>query len=131
MATTYYVGYAPLLSKSVFTPASGSTPASTVVTYGQADSGCGTEPTVGTNNGIPASSLTGCSGSTRDVLEGTVGFTYRVYASPKFGRIQYQATYSYLTKGAWTGQNTNDATGFGSPKATNNMIFTGFRYYIP
>ncbi len=131
VATTYYVGYAPLISKSVFTPASGSTPASTVVTYGQVDTGCSTEPTVTTNNGITNATGGSCSGSTRDVLEGTVGFTYRVYSNPKFGRIQYQATYSYLTKGAWTGQNTNDATGFGSPKATNNMIFTGFRYYIP
>ncbi|SFR99992.1 FoF1-type ATP synthase, membrane subunit b or b' [Granulicella pectinivorans] len=131
VATTYYVGYAPLLSKSVFTPASGSTPASTVLTYGQVDTGCGTEPTVTTNNGITNATGGSCSGSTRDVLEGTVGFTYRVYSSPKLGRIQYQATYSYLTKGAWTGQNTNNPSGFGSPKATNNMIFTGFRYYIP
>jgi hypothetical protein len=131
VATTYYIGYAPLLSKSVFTPASGSTPASTVLTYGQVDTGCGTEPPINTNNGVTTTVGGNCSGSTRDVLEGTVGFTYRVYASPKFGRIQYQATYSYLTKGAWTGQNTNNASGFGSPKATNNMIFTGFRYYIP
>jgi hypothetical protein len=131
VATTYYTGYAPLISKSVFTPASGSTPASTVVTYGQTDSGCSTEPPINTATGISAGNTSSCSGTTRDVLEGTVGFTYRVYSSPKFGRIQYQATYSYLTKGAWTGQNTTESAGFGSPKATNNMIFTSFRYYIP
>jgi len=130
VATTYYVGYAPLISKSVFTPAAGAVPASTVVTYGQTDSGCTVEPTVAGNNGI-ASNSSSCSGSTRAVLEGTVGFTYRVYSNPKFGRIQYQATYSYLTRSGWTGQNTTSSIGFGSPKATNNMIFTGFRYYIP
>jgi hypothetical protein len=72
------------------------------------------------NPGVPAN----CAGVTRDVIEGTLGFTYRVYASPKFGRLQYQGTYSYLTREAWAGVG-------GAPKATNNMVFTGMRYYIP
>jgi hypothetical protein len=72
------------------------------------------------NPGVPAN----CTGATRDVIEGTLGFTYRVYASPKFGRLQYQGTYSYLTREAWAGVG-------GAPKATNNMVFTGMRYYIP
>jgi hypothetical protein len=70
--------------------------------------------------GVPAN----CAGVTRDVIEGTLGFTYRVYSSPKFGRLQYQGTYSYLTREAWAGVG-------GAPKATNNMVFTGMRYYIP
>jgi hypothetical protein len=41
-----------------------------------------------------------------------------------FGRLQYQVQYSYLTREAWRGVG-------GSPKATNNMVFTGMRYYIP
>ena len=72
------------------------------------------------NPGVPAN----CAGVTRDVIEGTLGFTYRVYTSPKFGRLQYQGVYSYLTREAWAGVG-------GAPKATNNMVFTGMRYYIP
>jgi hypothetical protein len=70
--------------------------------------------------GVPAN----CLGATRAVIAGTAGFTYRVYSSPRFGRLQYQGTYTYLTREAWTGVG-------GAPKATNNMVFTGMRYYIP
>ncbi len=72
------------------------------------------------NPGVPAS----CLGATRAVIEGTAGFTYRVYTNPRYGRLQYQLQYSYLTREAWTGVG-------GAPKATNNMVFTGMRYYIP
>jgi hypothetical protein len=72
------------------------------------------------NPGVPAN----CAGVTRDVIEGTLGFTYRVYTNPKYGRLQYQGVYSYLTREAWAGVG-------GAPKATNNMVFTGMRYYIP
>lgn len=65
-----------------------------------------------------------CLGATRAVLEGTAGFTYRVYTNPRYGRLQYQVQYSYLSREAWTGVG-------GAPKATNNMVFTGMRYYIP
>ena len=70
--------------------------------------------------GTPAN----CAGVTRAVIAGTLGFTYRVYTSPKYGRLQYQGVYTYLTREAWTGVG-------GAPKATNNMVFTGMRYYIP
>jgi hypothetical protein len=72
------------------------------------------------NPGVPAN----CLGATRDVIEGTAGFTYRLYSSPRYGRLQYQGVYSYLTREAWAGVG-------GAPKATNNMVFTGMRYYIP
>jgi hypothetical protein len=72
------------------------------------------------NPGTPAN----CAGVTRAVIAGTVGFTYRVYASPKYGRLQYQGVYTYLTREAWAGVG-------GAPKATNGMVFTGMRYYIP
>lgn len=72
------------------------------------------------NPGTPAN----CLGATRAVIQGTLGFTYRVYSNPKFGRLQYQGQYSYLTREAWTGVG-------GAPKGTNNMVFTGMRYYIP
>ena len=72
------------------------------------------------NPGVPAN----CTGATRVVTEETLGFTYRLYNSPKYGRLQYQGVYSYLTRNAWAGVG-------GAPKATNNMVFTGMRYYIP
>jgi hypothetical protein len=72
------------------------------------------------NPGTPAN----CAGVTRVVTEGTIGFTYRVYNSPKFGRLQYQGVYSYLARNAWAGIG-------GAPKATNGMVFWGMRYYIP
>ena len=72
------------------------------------------------NPGVPAN----CAGVTRVVIEETLGFTYRVYSSPKYGRLQYQGVYSYLTRDAWAGIG-------GAPKATNGMVFTGMRYYIP
>jgi len=72
------------------------------------------------NPGTPAN----CTGATRYVMQGTAGITYRVYNSPRYGRLQYQVQYSYLTRTAWAGVG-------GGPKATNNMIFTGMRYYIP
>ncbi|WP_263384397.1 DUF2059 domain-containing protein [Granulicella arctica] len=83
------------------------------------------------NPGTPAN----CAGVTRAVIAGTAGFTYRVYSSPRYGRLQYQGVYTYLTREAWSGLTSGtfgSATAtYGSPKATNNMIFTGMRYYIP
>jgi hypothetical protein len=83
------------------------------------------------NPGTPAN----CLGATRAVIEGTAGFTYRIYSNPRYGRLQYAMQYSYLTREAWTGltggtYGTPTAT-FGAPKGTNNMVFTSMRYYIP
>lgn len=86
--------------------------------------GCNTElPPTGSSGYNPASPAN-CLGATRAVIQGTAGFTYRLYSSPKYGKLQYAVQYSYLTREAWTGLG-------GAPKATNNMVFTGMRYYIP
>lgn len=83
------------------------------------------------NPGVPAN----CLGATRVVQEGTIGFTYRAYSSPRFGRLQYQGVYSYLDRVAWDGVTSGtfgSATAtYGAPKATNNMVWWGMRYYIP
>ncbi len=90
----------------------------------------------------PASSTGGndtpvtCNSPTRYIQEGTVGFTYRVVNSPKYGRLQYQATYSYLQRNLWSGIVTPAVatapvptpTG---PRAEDSMIHVGMRYYIP
>jgi len=124
--TTYYVGYAPLIN-NIVVASPGATP---TVTYGQSDSGCGTEVPPTADNGYSPSSGS-CSGATRAVIEGTAGFIYRIFNSPTKGRFQYWMTYSYLAKDGWNGRNTNAPTGFGSPYANNVMIFTSFRYYLP
>jgi len=99
--------------------------------YTSSNAGCNTEtlPT-STGNGLAGAAPynpgtpANCLGATRAVIQGTAGITYRIYNNPKVGRLQYQMQYSYLTREAWKGVG-------GSPKATNNMVFTGFRYYIP
>jgi hypothetical protein len=130
VATTYYTGYAPLLSKSVFTPSTGAT----VVTAGESDGACNTELPPGGAGGYAPVVATPCSGHTRAVFEGTGGFVYRFYNSPSKGRLQFSMLYSYLTKEAWTGLSSATVTGTTTPvnpKATNNMVFTSFRYYLP
>jgi len=100
------------------------------------NSGCGTETLPATpGSGLGSIGVAGnppyspgtpanCLGATRYVMQGTAGFTYRVYNNPKYGRLQYQLQYSYLTRKAWAGVG-------GGANATNNMVFTSMRYYIP
>ncbi len=81
--------------------------------------------------GTPAN----CLGATRMVTETTAEFVYRFYNSPKYGRLQYTMQYSYLARNAWSGLysgtfGTSTAV-YAQPKATNNMVFTSLRYYIP
>lgn len=109
------IGYAPVTSTNAGcgTETIPSTPGSGLGSIGVA----GNPPY---SPGTPAN----CLGATRFVAQGTAGFTYRVYNNPKYGRLQYQLQYSYLNRTAWTGVG-------GAPVATNNMVFTGMRYYIP
>ncbi len=88
--------------------------------------GCNTEAvpvntTTGTIGYEPGAST--CTGATRALIEGSAGWVFRIYSGPA-GRLQYGAAYAYLTREAWTGAG-------GAPKATNNMVFTSFRYYLP
>jgi hypothetical protein len=79
---------------------------------------------IGTAGGAPYDPAGSCGAATRVVDEVTGEFVYRFYSSPKYGRLQYAMQYSYLSRNAWTGVG-------GAPKATNNMVFTSLRYYIP
>ncbi len=77
-----------------------------------------------------------CASPTRYMQEGMIGFTYRVVDSPKYGRLQYQATYSLLQRNLWSGSVATPVatapvptpTG---PRAQDSMIHVGMRYYIP
>ena len=94
-----------------------------------------TGSTGGVFGGTPYDPSSSCPAQTRDITQGTVGFTYRFFNSPTKGRFQYSMQYSYLTKTAWDGlysgtYGTPTAV-YAAPHATNNMVFTSFRYYIP
>jgi hypothetical protein len=98
------------------------------------DSGC-YALTLGTTTGAGSTGAPGtvanCASPTKQIEEGTFGFTYRVINSPKYGRLQYQATYSYLNKDTWSGILNPTTLAQGHGNATNNLIYGGMRYYIP
>jgi hypothetical protein len=103
----------------------------TAVGYGSPlfnNSGCWTEPTPGTNGFTPGS-LPGCTGDTRNVIEGTAGFWYRFYKGPK-GTVQWGPQYSYIARSTWSGVGSV-AHPTGQPSGTENMFFTSFRYVLP
>jgi hypothetical protein len=90
--------------------------------------GSGTEPvfglggtplTTGYNPANPAN----CTGDTHSLIEGSIGFWYRLYNGPK-GRLQWGPQYSYIDRNIWGGIG-------GSPNAIENMFFTSFRFYLP
>lgn len=117
-------------------------PTGALVGYGPrniVDTGCNTYiPTttgLGTTGVAGSPATANCGSPTRYIQEGTIGYTYRLVNNPKYGRLQYQFVYSYLTRSSWEGvtsgvYGTPSAT-FASPKALNNMVFGGMRYYIP
>ena len=97
----------------------GSTPGTT---------GSGTIPVTGPGGapitgGFNPSSPANCSGDTRSLIEGTIGFWYRIYNGPK-GRLQWGPQYSYINRDTWAGVG-------GTPNAQENMFFTSFRFYLP
>jgi hypothetical protein len=134
-------GYgSPLFNNSgCYTEAS---PTSTVINVDTPVSSTGTSPTgSGTvpNPGSAGTPLTpgfnpanppNCTGDTRSILEGTIGFWYRFYSGPK-GRIQWGPQYSYIDRNTWAGTGANPTTFLSSPSATENMFLTSFRYYLP
>ncbi len=113
-----------------------STAGSNLIGYGAYnlnDSGCYAvaPPSSGAANGVSGSpGATGaCASPTRYIQEGMIGFVYRAYSSPKYGRLQYSATYSFLQRNLWSG--SVPAGGVAGPRAQDNMIHAGMRYYIP
>ncbi len=94
------------------------------------DSGCYSLPAnPGASTGGNDTPLN-CASPTRYIQEGMIGFTYRAITSPKYGRLQYQATYQYLQRNLWSGN--PGTSGFPSgPRAEDSMVHAGMRYYIP
>ncbi len=94
-----------------------------------ANTGCYVETAPG--GGTTPGTLANCTGDTRAVLEGTIGFWYKLYSGPK-GTFQYGTQYSYVTRNAWSGYGGLPTGSAGrSPNGIDNMIFSSFRYYLP
>jgi hypothetical protein len=93
---------------------------------GEAFTGCGTEG-LPTSTTLPSGN-SGCTGQTRDVQEGTIGYWYDFYKGPK-GRLRQGVQYSYAERFIWDNQLLT--TGNVSPKGIENMFWTSFRYYLP
>jgi hypothetical protein len=87
------------------------------------NSGCYSE-ILPSSGGFTPGSLGSCTGDTRALTEGTVGFWYRLYNGPK-GRVQWGPQFSYVNRATWA-----DDAGH-EPHGIDGMIFTSFRYYLP
>jgi hypothetical protein len=104
-------------------------PASTSVTV-TTPTGTATVPVLGSagtplSNGFNPGGLgSNCTGDTRNILEGTLGFWYRLYKGPK-GTLQFGPQISRIDRNTWS-----DKTGL-VPQATETMVFTSFRYVLP
>jgi hypothetical protein len=109
------------------------TPQGNLIGYGPrnlSNAGCYNIPAPDATPGSGGSlSATPCGSPTRYIQEDMIGFTYRVANSPKYGRLQYSATYSYLQRNLWSG--VGSATTPSGPRALDGMIHVGMRYYIP
>jgi hypothetical protein len=95
---------------------------------GFSNAGCYTEVAPTVNTGFTPGGLGKCSGQTRAIIEGTLGFWYRFYNGPK-GRFQFGTQYSYVTRETWSGVAGPGTSG--SPSGLDNMVYTSFRYYLP
>jgi hypothetical protein len=93
---------------------------------GESISGCGGPETYPGSPTLPASNSK-CTGQTRDVQEGTLGYWYDFYKGPK-GRLRQGIQYSHAERLVW---DNIDTTGGVSPKSVENMLWTSFRYYLP
>jgi hypothetical protein len=95
------------------------------------DAGCYNEPAPGGNSTGAAGTISAatCGSPTRYISEAMGGLTYRAIDSPKYGRLQYQLTYSYIQRNLWSG--VGSASTPTGPRATEPMIHISMRYYIP
>jgi len=112
-------------------------PVGNLIGYGPAnlsDTGCYNLPaapstTIGNAGSTGSLSPASCGSPTKYIQEGMIGFQYRPIVSPKWGRLQYSATYSIINRQLWAG--VGSATTPVSPRAQDSMIHVQMRYYIP
>ncbi|HEY5105744.1 MAG TPA: hypothetical protein VII73_03105 [Caulobacteraceae bacterium] len=73
------------------------------------------------NSGCATEGSSACVGATRYIDQATVGFWHKPYQGA-FGRFQWGVQYSYTERHAFAGVG-------GAPSASENTLFTSFRYY--
>ncbi len=103
------------------------------------DTGCynlpiPTSPVLGGGGVSGSISAVNCASPTRYIQEAMGGFVWRIVNSPTYGRLQYEATYSYIQRNLWSGNNIPASGPITSPsgaRATEPMIHISMRYYIP
>jgi hypothetical protein len=95
------------------------------------DAGCYNLPAANGNSSGTAGTISAasCASPTRYIQEAMGGITYKAINSPKFGRLQYQLTYTYVQRNLWSG--VGSATTPSGPRATEPMVHVSMRYYIP
>jgi len=89
------------------------------------NTGCYTETLPANGTGFVPGGLSSCTADTRNVIEGTAGFWYKLYNGPK-GRLQFGPQYSYVVRNTWSGSSSPN-----QPHGIDGMVFTSFRYYLP
>jgi hypothetical protein len=93
------------------------------------NTGCSLE--LAPSNQLTPSGGSNCAGDIRIITEVTIGFWHKFYQGSK-GGLRWGLQYSYFAKSGWSGNNTQGVAGPGiSPKATENTLWTAFRYYLP
>jgi hypothetical protein len=118
---------------------SGTTPNEGYGAQGFPNFGCSAEPLPGSSTstatgvggatGFVPGSLANCTGDTRNIVQGTLGFWYRFYKGPK-GTVQWGPQYSYIVRNTWSGEGATPGT-TAAPHGVENMVMTSFRYILP
>jgi hypothetical protein len=94
------------------------------------NTGCRTEVAPGSGGFSPGGTGT-CSGQTRALIEGTLGFWYKFYTGNR-GTFQYGTQFSYVSRNTWSGNGGLPAGSPGlQPGGLDSMVFSSFRYYLP
>lgn len=94
------------------------------------NTGCETE---GVPGSLSAPTTGTCNADTRFVAQGAGGFWYRFYRGTR-GTVQFGVQYSHTERATWSSNATATAATDGArvqPLATENMVYTSFRYYLP
>jgi hypothetical protein len=112
-------------------------PVGSLVGYGPRnlnDGGCNALPggattTIGNAGSTGSLGAVTCAEPTRYIQEPMFGFQWRPVNDPKWGRLQYSATYSYLKRGLWSG--LGSTTTPAAPQTNDSMLHFQMRYYIP
>lgn len=112
-------------------------PVGSLVGYGPPnlnDGGCDAAPappssTIGNAGFTGNLTASTCGSPTRYIQEPMFGFAWRPVSDPKYGKLQYSATYSYLKRGLWSG--VGSTTTPAAPQTSDSMLHFQMRYYIP